>query len=544
MIKYTPASERTLALFRTPFEQKLSPENRWVRMAEVVPWDEMAQVFFSYLSADQGRPTVDLRIILGALLVKHIEGLSDEDTIQYIQENIYAQYFVGLSSFQIEPVFVPSLFVEIRKRLGEQGSARLNDLMILQARQLKAIKHRRKSSKKDKGQDSGQGHPPAQEAQGEAETGPEKEPPANQGTLLLDATVAPLHIAYPTDTRLLSEGRRHSELLIDRLYGSHKKLWPKKPRTYRREARKAFISFSKKKRKSAKDIRKVTGQQLRYLRRNLKTLNKMLDKLEEHGYAVCWKHRQWRTFWILQELYRQQEEMFRDRRRRIDNRLVSVNQPHARPIKRGKAGGKDTEFGPKVNVSMTEGFARADQIDFNAFNEANYLQEQVEGYKRTYGYYPEMLLADKIYWTRVNRNWLKDRSIQISALPPGPPKELSKYEKQKVREMNNKRSEIEGKFGQGKSKYGLDDLFTRLPPTIKANVHLIFLALNVIKTVKSVLLLVFAFLLIWIDSLIKYFYPQIYQDVQTRQMRSKYPQEMAWNPLLISASKPAGGWIF
>ena len=103
MIKYTPSSERTLALFQTPFEQKLSPENRWVRMAELVPWDKMAEVFFSCLSTDQGRP---LRVILGALMVKHIEGLSDEDTIQYIQENIYAQYFVGLSSFQIEPVFV------------------------------------------------------------------------------------------------------------------------------------------------------------------------------------------------------------------------------------------------------------------------------------------------------------------------------------------------------------------------------------------------------------------------------------------------------
>jgi IS5 family transposase len=81
MIKYTPSSERSLALFRTPFEQKLSPDNRWVKMAELVPWDEMAQVFFSCLSANQGRPTVDLRVILGALLVKHIEGLSDEDTI-------------------------------------------------------------------------------------------------------------------------------------------------------------------------------------------------------------------------------------------------------------------------------------------------------------------------------------------------------------------------------------------------------------------------------------------------------------------------------
>jgi hypothetical protein len=99
------------------------------------------------LNDRHGRPSVDLRIILGALLVKHIQGLSDEDTIDYIQENIYAQYFVGLSSFQIEPVFVPSLFVEIRKRLGAKGADQLNSLLIKQAQELRLIKHRRKPAK-------------------------------------------------------------------------------------------------------------------------------------------------------------------------------------------------------------------------------------------------------------------------------------------------------------------------------------------------------------------------------------------------------------
>ncbi|MEQ8703256.1 MAG: hypothetical protein RIC19_05020 [Phaeodactylibacter sp.] len=65
MITYTPASERTLSLFKTPFEQKLDPSNRWVRMAGVMPWDEMAQVFFKHMSEGHGRASIDLRIILG-----------------------------------------------------------------------------------------------------------------------------------------------------------------------------------------------------------------------------------------------------------------------------------------------------------------------------------------------------------------------------------------------------------------------------------------------------------------------------------------------
>lgn len=48
----------------------------------------MATVFFSRMSKNRGRQSIDLRIVLGALLVKHIEGISDEDTIQAIQENI------------------------------------------------------------------------------------------------------------------------------------------------------------------------------------------------------------------------------------------------------------------------------------------------------------------------------------------------------------------------------------------------------------------------------------------------------------------------
>ena len=55
MIYYTPAAQRTLSLFRTPFEQQLDANNRWVKMAELAPWDEMAKVFFSSMSKEEKR---------------------------------------------------------------------------------------------------------------------------------------------------------------------------------------------------------------------------------------------------------------------------------------------------------------------------------------------------------------------------------------------------------------------------------------------------------------------------------------------------------
>ena len=508
MIKYTPASERTLSLFRTPFEQSLWPDNRWVRMAQLVPWDDMAKVFFEHMSMDHGRASVDLRIVLGALLVKHIEGISDEDTIVYIQENIYAQYFVGLPSFQVKPVFSPTLFVEIRKRLGKSGAEQLNDHLLRQARSLRSIKHRAKPRPATDKNDNSDQSPP-EDSNTEQVSRKDRAPavpaaavkPPNKGTLKVDATVAPQHIGYPTDSRLLHEARQYSEALIDELYQGHaKQLWSKKPRTYRRKARQQYLGFSKQRRHNKKAIRKVVGQQLRYLRRNLATINKMLDRLLEQGLQPLWQHHHWRRFWVLQEFYRQQALMFADRRKRVDNRIVNIAQPYVRPIKRGKAGA-DTEFGAKLNVSETEGFVRADRIDFEAFHEGLGLQKQIEAYKRLYGYYPECVLADRAYLTRANRKFLKDNGIRHSGKPLGRQPQMSRQDKDKRRKEQNKRAEIEGKFGQAKSKYGLDDIQTRRQDTSFACIGLILLALNVIKLAKKLYFSIFSSLKQTLDAI-------------------------------------------
>lgn len=499
MIKYTPASHRTLQLFQTPFERSLDATNRWVVMADLVPWDEMAKVFYSKLSHDSGRETVDLRIVLGALLVKYIEDLSDERTIDYLQENIYAQYFIGLSSFTTDPIFVPSLFVKIRERLGESGSAKLNDLLTTQAVRLRAIKHRRKfddgyDKSADVVSEAGSGEQGASAAAVEVESVEtsaefsESAAERNRGTLSLDATVAPVHIAYPTDTHLLADCRRMSEQLIDVLYLSATHLWSTKPRTYRREAEQKAINFSKRRRKTRKQIRQAVKDELNYTRRNFKTIEGMLDLLESVSISCPWTSAQRRLYFIIQEIRRQQEQMYKDRRGRVDDRIVSVHMPFIRPIKRGKGGGKNTEFGPKISASITEGFVRADRIDFDAFNECGDLQGQVNGYKDRFGYYPATVLADKIYWTNANRKWLKERGIRIGGVAKGRKKVMPKYEKEKDKRRNNQRNEIEGKFGEGKMRYGLAMLFTRKPDTIRAAVNLIFLAMNLVKCARATLL--------------------------------------------------------
>ena len=119
MIRYRSQKQLSLAEFDWPFQVALNEHNRWVRLSECIPWDELAEGYCRGLSQGQGRPAKDARLVIGAVIIKHKLCLSDEEAVLQIQENPYLQYFVGLPGYQMEVPFVPSLFVEIRKRMGQ-----------------------------------------------------------------------------------------------------------------------------------------------------------------------------------------------------------------------------------------------------------------------------------------------------------------------------------------------------------------------------------------------------------------------------------------
>ena len=119
MIRYASESQLPLSGFETAFETTLDNNNRWVKLATLIPWDELATAYYSSFHHSHGRPAKDARLVIGAVIIKHKLFLSDEETIEQIRENLYYQYFVGLKMFQTKAIFAPSLFVEIRKRMAE-----------------------------------------------------------------------------------------------------------------------------------------------------------------------------------------------------------------------------------------------------------------------------------------------------------------------------------------------------------------------------------------------------------------------------------------
>ncbi len=491
MINYTPQKQLKLELFKHPFETKLDKENRWVKLAAVIPWDELASIYGRKLQQAKGRKSVNVRTVLAALIIKHILKLDDRGTIEMIKENIYLQYFCGLEGFTTKSVFDPSLFVLIRKRLGLKEFDEMNRHIIEVSEKLKPHQSRiKQKNKKDKdsGKESNNQDGKTDEENLEANKDladsneqslfPDTESEVkNRGTLKVDATVADQEIKYPNDVGLLNDSRKELERMIHYLYDTG--VDEKYPRLYPRKARQDYLNFAKKKKKSQKEIRKAIRKQLQYVRRDLKIIDEMLSIEMRRRYLT---KRDSVLLGVIRKIYDQQKWMYEHKSHTIANRIVSLHQWWVHPIVRGKDRNK-VEFGSKLNVSEVGGFCRIDHLKWDAYNEGQLLREQVENFKALYGCYPKYLLGDRIYLNRENRKYLKSKGIKIVGKPLGRPSKSAQTSNKSYREKKKaaERNHIEGKFGQGKRGYRLNNIRARLQETSESWISAIFLVMNLTK---------------------------------------------------------------
>jgi transposase, IS5 family len=133
MIRYKSNNQISIEEFQTPFQMKLDKDNRWVKLSQTIPWDNLAEVYYRSMSVEHGKPSIDARRIIGSIIIKHKLKLSDEETVMQIQENPYLQYFLGYSSYESDSIFSPTLLVEIRKRIGIDKFNEMSTLLIDQA---------------------------------------------------------------------------------------------------------------------------------------------------------------------------------------------------------------------------------------------------------------------------------------------------------------------------------------------------------------------------------------------------------------------------
>ena len=251
---YVSPSQLTLVGFESPFAQSLDPKNRWVVLAHKIPWDILVSTYEDKLkNGTMGAEGINPRVAIGSMILKHICDTSDRETVLQIQENMYMQYFIGYSSFSTDPPFDPSLFVDFRKRLGIDQINFINEKIL-------GLSHSQVDQATGPADDinsKGCG-PQADDAALPEAKGTETQP-THKGSLITDATACPQDIAYPTDLNLLNDAREKSEELIDKLYDP--KLHERKPRTYRKVARKNYLKTAQKKVKSKKQIHNAVKKQ-------------------------------------------------------------------------------------------------------------------------------------------------------------------------------------------------------------------------------------------------------------------------------------------
>ena len=451
--------------FNTPIGMKLNPNNRWVKKAEMIPWDEIEQRYAKLFTNRKGNVAKPLRLALGACIIQAEYGYSDEEVALQIQETAYLQFFCGYTEYNDEkPPFDPSLMVYFRKRLTPEILGEINEMII------------RNSETEEK-----------------SDNDDESNPPSNSGTMIVDATCAPSQIKYPQDTELLNEAREITEEVIDELHipGNGKK-----PRTYRKKARKQYLHIARSKKRTAKKVRKAIGQQLSYIKRNLKTIENLPVKTDNLPKQLRAKLE------TVKKLYDQQKYMYDNHTHSVSDRIVSISQPWLRPIVRGKSKAP-VEFGAKLDISVVNGFTRLEYHSFDAYNEALKLSDMIERYKERTGCYPERILADKIYRNRENLSYCAERKIRLSGPALGRPKKDEICDKKQDYIDETERVEVERKFSLAKRKCGIGLIVKRLKETTCHCLAMSVLLLN-LRKIGTVLFTIFS---LWFQKLLK-----IYND--------------------------------
>ena len=250
MYKRIEAAQISFYDFNQDLGFQLSEGNEWIQLAQNIPWDDIEILYQERFPSKTGNVAKSARMVLGSLIIQKRKGLSDRALVKKLAENPCLQFFIGLPRFQTEATFRAQSLVNFRKRMDCGMVNQINELVLA-------------------GFSSDAG------AKKSAGTGTEE----NAGTQILDATCAPSNVCYPQDYSLLNEARTKLEKMIDyfcETYGI------RKPRTYRRIARKDYLDLAKAKKPGTKRIRATVRRMLGYVRRDIGYLEGFMSE----GYAM------------------------------------------------------------------------------------------------------------------------------------------------------------------------------------------------------------------------------------------------------------------
>ena len=442
---YRPQNAQQMSFedFNQPLGMHMSPDNRWIKRADSIPWAKLEPIYAKAFPKHTGNIAKTFRMAFAALDIQAKYDLSNRELVQMIMENPYFQYYLGLPGYEYKAPFEQSSLFYFKQRLTPEILAQVNEVICQEAKD---------------NQDKHNGKPTHRAHQ-------------NRGTLVLDATAVPANIKYPQDPKLLNDALVHTaKTILQQCHRHHLKV----PELALEEAHRDYLNYAKMKR-PGKQRRVTQGHQVAYLKVALVWMG-------VHEAQLTLSKRQARDLTTAQTICAQQEFMFKTNTNRVDNRIVSFSQPHVRPIKRGKIK-CPTEFGQKIDVSNSNGYLRIEHESNTGFNEADDLIPVCQRYHNREGGYPRRLLVDELYRTKANLAWCKEHHIRVSGNRLGTDKVHEFTTRQGYKDERD-RTMIERDFAVAKANHGLARIRSKVTETVEATIGMAIASLNLDKMMR------------------------------------------------------------
>ena len=130
MYKKTDRSQHSFLDFNQPMGLHTNPDNRWIKMADRIPWDEFESKYAELFPGDNGNVAKPLCMALGSLIIQTRFQYSDRELVEQITENPYLQYFIGLPGYQEQAPFDASTLVLFRKRISSEMLMEANEYLL------------------------------------------------------------------------------------------------------------------------------------------------------------------------------------------------------------------------------------------------------------------------------------------------------------------------------------------------------------------------------------------------------------------------------
>ena len=295
-------------LLRSRLDAILDMDHALVKLSRTIDWSFLEQRFGAVYEDKPGRPPLPTRLMAGLAILKHTYDLSDEGLCERWVENPYYQFFCGEEFFQHRLVFDRSSLTRWRQRMGEEKLQALLQESLAVATKTRAIK------------------------------------PSDLNRVIVDTTVQPKNVMFPTDARLLNRAR---EILVRLAEGAGIKL----RQSYRRVGKFALIAHqryahAKQFKRANKALRKLRT----YLGRVIRDIGRKVESKADLVGAIALEGMPARARCVLDQ-----------KRGQRGPKIYSLHAPEVECIGKGKAH-RPYEFGVKVSVATTLSHAKGGQF--------------------------------------------------------------------------------------------------------------------------------------------------------------------------------------